>query len=552
MSLEKKNYDAAKLEFLSTKRPPAFGTRGAVTSPHYLATEAGKKIVQQGGHAVEGAIATNAVLTVVYPHMAGLGGDLMALIWDKEHQKVSEINGTGHSGEHAVLDAYSDYEVVPERGPMSAITVPGTVEAWWDMHKKYGKLEWKELFKEAIHYAKNGFPISMNFSDYIEEKLELLEENKEAYKTYVPNGEIPREGDILIQSDLAYSLELIAKEGPDAFYNGEITDKIIASLEKHGGLLTREDFQEYEATWDRPVETEYRGYTIWHTRPNSQGAAATILLNILENFDLKEIGDNTINYYHLMSEATKLAFIYRDQYITDEDEMDIDPRRFAKDKLGERLANEIHFDKLTDETVDHDSLPKFKTGDDTTYMAVVDNEGNTCSLIQSIYHEFGSGFMPEGTGIILQNRGESFELDENHPNSLKSRKQPFHTIIPVLMTENNKPVMLYGTMGGEGQPQTQAAIVTRVVDFGYNIQQAIEAPRWLYGRTWGDDSDSLKLEGRISDEIIEMLERIGHEVERDGDYSDQMGHAQGIIINQETGVMSAGADPRGDGIGLSW
>lgn len=552
MSLKSTIYDAAKLEFLSTKRPPTFGTRGAVTSPHYLASEVGKKIIEQGGHAIEGAIAINAVLSVVYPHMGGLGGDLMSLIWDQGDQKVLEINGTGYAGEKAVLEEYADVEVIPERGPKAAITVPGAVKAWWEMHQKYGKLEWKQLFEEAIHYARNGFPISMNFSDYIAENLELLEKNDEAYKTYVPEGKIPGEGDMLIQSDLARSLELIANEGPDAFYNGEITDKIIKSLEKHGGLLTKNDFQEYEATWDHPVETQYRGYTIWQTRPNSQGAAATILLNILENFDLENIGDNTVQYYHLMTEAAKLAFVYRDQYITDEDEMDIDPRRFAKDKLGERLSSEIYFDRLTDDVIERDALPKFKVGDDTVYMAVVDNEGNACSLIQSIYHEFGSGFMPEGTGFLLQNRGESFELDSNHPNSLKPRKQPFHTIIPALMTKNNKPVMLYGTMGGEGQPQTQSAMVTRVVDFGYNIQQAIESPRWLYGRTWGDDSDSLKIEGRISDEIINILEKIGHKVERDGDYSDQMGHAQGIIINQDTGVLSAGADPRGDGIALSW
>lgn len=549
----KKN--GAYLDFLNPKRPTAYGTKGAVTSPHYLATEVGKDILQKGGHAVEAAIAMNATLGVVYPHMGGIGGDLMALVYDVHDGEVIEMNGSGIAGEKASIEAYEDLgykEDIPSRGPLSAITVPGTVNAWWRLHEKYGKLSWKDLFVGAIEYAKAGFPISGKLAGYIFESKDLLEKNDEAYRHFLPNGEVPMEGQLFKQPDLASSLTLIAEQGPEAFYSGEITDKIVSDLKAHNGLLTRKDFQVQQSEWKKPISTDYRGYDIIQTRPNSQGAASLIIMNILENFDLQDIGDNTPEYYHLMAEAAKLAFLYRDRWITDERSMDIDLAAFQSNRVGEQLASRITLEGILEIEAERKQLPSFKRGGDTTFMAAVDNEGNAVSLIQSIYHEFGSGFMPKETGFLLHNRGESFELRPEHPNNLVPGKQPFHTIIPAMMMKDSKPVMCYGSMGGEGQPQTQAAIVTRVVDFGYSIQAAIEAPRWLHGRTWGDDSDSLTVEGRIPDGVIRELELRGQEIERAADWDDELGHAQGITINPETGVLGAGADPRGDGIGLSW
>lgn len=542
----------AFLEFLQPKRPPSFGKEGAVTSPHYLATLAGEDIVKRGGHAAEAAIATNAVLAVVYPHMAGLGGDLMALVWDKEEREVVEFNGSGRSGQSATLEAFTDHEQIPERGPLSVVTVPGAVNAWWSLHQRYGKLEWESLFERAIHYAEQGFPVSKKFSDFIYEKRSVLEEYEETREHFLPDGAAPLEGELFRQPDLARSLTLIAEQGPKAFYDGEITEKIVASMERHGGILTREDFRRNETEHDQPISTSYHEYEVFQTRPNTQGAAALIILNILEHFDLASIGDNTPEYYHLMAEATKLAFLYRDEWITDEHDMDMDPEIFADDKVGKELADKINMQEISEGSFRTRELPIFRMNRDTAYMAVVDQEGNACSLIESVYHEFGSAFMPEGTGFLLHNRGSSFELDPDHPNNLAPDKYTFHTIIPAMMLKDGEPVMLYGTMGGEGQPQTQAALVTRVVDFGYNIQQAIEAPRWLHGRTWGADSDSLKLEGRISDVVIQDLKHRGHDVEKVEDWSNSMGHAQGITIDPETGVLGAGADPRGDGIGISW
>jgi len=542
----------ADLDLLSTKRPAAFGTKGAVAAPHYLASQTGQEIVKQGGHAADAAIAMNAVLTVVYPHMAGLGGDLMALIWDKNQGEVESVNGSGKSGQEVTRDVYDDYDEIPQRGPLAANTVPGVVDAWWELHQKYGKLEWHDLFEDAIYYAQNGFPISNNLSNYILEKRDILEEYDETKRIFLKDGEVPNEGDLFVQKDLANSLEKISEEGPDVFYKGEIADKIVDGLQKEGGKLVKSDFTNHQSEWSTPLTTSYRGHDIYEMRPNTQGVAALTILNILEEFDLQKISDNTADYYHLMAEATKLAFLYRDEWVTDETKMSKSPEEFATKELGKELATKIKFDQETPELKRKEELPLFKTNKDTIYMSVVDKEGNGVSLIQSIYHEFGSAFIPEDTGIILQNRGSSFSLDAQHPNCLEPNKKTFHTIIPAMMLKDNKPVMLYGTMGGEGQPQTQAAIVTRVIDFGYNIQQAIEAPRWLHGRTWGVESETFKVESRIPDGVMNELERRGQLVERLGPYSDTLGHAQGIIIDQDTGVLSAGADPRGDGIALSW
>lgn len=541
-------------DFLSTHRPPAIGTAGAVASPHYLATQAGQEIVKEGGHAVDAAIAMNTVLCVVYPHMAGLGGDLFSLVWDKNSEKVEAVNGSGKSGKEVTTEYFKsqNHEEIPSRGPLSANTVPGTVDAWWELHQKYGKVEWQSLFSKAIHYAEHGFPLSHKFCEFISSKKDVLEQYEETKNTFIKNGQFPREGDLFYQPDLAHSLKLISENGPTVFYNGEIADKIISSLREHGGLLTKADLQSHKSEWEEPLSTSYRGFDAYQIRPNTQGLASLIILNILEEFDLNSIGDNTPDYYHLMAEATKLAFLYRDEWVTDENHMDKDPEELIAKSIGKELAAKIQFDRTSPELERRKELPLFKNNEDTTFMCAVDEQGNACSLIQSIYHEFGSGFIPEGTGFILQNRGSFFSLNPEHPNSLEPFKKTFHTIIPAMMLKDGKPYMLYGSMGGEGQPQTQAAMVTRVIDFGYNIQQAIEAPRWLHGKTWGEDSETFKLEGRISDNIFDELEKRGQMVERLADWSGTMGHAQGIVADQKRGTLSAGADPRGDGIGLSW
>lgn len=537
--------------FLETGRPVSYGQNGAVASPHYLASQVGQEIIKKGGHAVEAGIAMSAVLCVVYPHMSGLGGDLFSIVWENDKKKTVSINGSGRSGSEVNREQYKDHEVIPERGPLAANTVPGTVDAWWTLHQEYGKLKWEELFKDAIWYAEEGFPVSGKLSGYIRDKKILLKKFTGTSKLFLPDGKVLKPGEILKQSDLAWVLKTIAERGADGFYQGEVAEKMIDSLRKEGGLLNKEDLMNHETLIEETLTTDYKGYTVHETRPNTQGIAALMMMNILKQHDMEKIGDNTSDYYHLMAEAAKIAFYYRDKWVTDSRFLDIPTDDLLSDQHAKAMNDMIKSDSVYD--LDQlDQLPEIKSSKDTVYMSAIDGEGNAISLIQSIYHEFGSAFIPEGCGFILQNRGSFFSLDENHPNTLEPNKRTFHTIIPAMVTKDDKPFMIFGTMGGEGQPQTQCAILTRVVDFGYNIQQAIEAPRWLYGRMWGDASMTFKLESRIPDSIRKILKAKGHLVEIEDDYSQTMGHAQGIVIDPETGLYSAGADPRGDGLALSW
>ncbi|WP_234402342.1 gamma-glutamyltransferase [Oceanobacillus damuensis] len=539
--------------FLKTGRPVMEGKNGAVTSPHYLATQTGKRILDRGGHAVEAAIAVNSVLCVVLPHMAGLGGDLFAMVWDEQEKEVKSLNGSGKSGSQVNRDVYKQkgLEEIPERGPLAANTVPGTVDAWWALHKRYGKLEWSQLFEDAIHYAESGFPITEKVSGYVQDKAELLSEYPETKALFFSNGHPIQAGELLVQPNLAWAFKQISKDGRDAFYQGEIADKVIASMEKHDGLLVKEDFANHSSEWENPITREYRGYEIYQVKPNTQGLAVLMMLNMLEKYDMESINDGTADYYHLLAEASKLNFRYRDEWVTDPNSIQIPYDQLLSKNLSSKINDHFSNDKVFQES-SLEELPSIKESRDTAFLSIVDGDGNCISLIQSIFHEFGSAFIPEGCGFLLQNRGSYFSLDSNHPNSLEPNKRTFHTIIPAMALKDGKPYMLFGSMGGEGQPQTQCAMLTRVIDFGYNIQQAIEAPRWLYGKTWGEDSSTLKVEARIPSEIVDDLKKRGHEVEVVEDYSQTMGHAQGIIIDSESGIYSAGADPRGDGIALSW
>ncbi|CAM3904628.1 gamma-glutamyltransferase [Alkalicoccus chagannorensis] len=543
-------YTGSNPAFQDTGRKALQGVRGAVTSPNYMATQAGEQILRKGGHAVEGAIAVNAVLCVVYPHMAGLGGDAFALV---KHQggNVEALNGSGRAGEKATRDWYREqgYETIPQRGPLAANTVPGTVAAWKELHETYGKLSWQELFEEAIYYAEHGFPVTEKFSRFLHEKADVLRQHKKAAETLLPGGEPPNTGDILVQKDLGATFRTIAGEGADAFYHGPLAEQLSGSLQQAGGLLTEEDLAAHTSDWETPLSTTYHDrYEVFEMKPNTQGIATLMMLNILEQFPIAAIGDNTPDYYHLMAEAAKVAFTYRDRWVTDPAFEQVPMEEMLSDEHTQEMVRMIDMNRAYP-VEDLPALPELDVNKDTTFFAAADAEGNTISMIQSVYHEFGSGFMTD-SGFILQNRGSFFSLDDEHPNRLEPGKRTFHTIIPAMALKEGEPFLLFGTMGGEGQPQTQCALMTRIVDFGMDVQQAIEAPRWLYGRTWGDNSSTFKLEKRIPDSIMARLGDLGHEIEIAAAYSQQMGHAQALKI--EDGLYEAGADPRGDGTALSW
>jgi gamma-glutamyltranspeptidase len=531
----------------ATTRPVAMGSRHMTATSHYLASAAGQTMFAKGGSAVDAIIAANAVIGVVYGHMSGLGGDLFAQIWDPKTGKVEALNASGRSGERVNIEAYvqKGWTSIQPRGPMAANTVPGVVDGWWQMHQRYGKLDWQELFQPAIRHA-GGFPLTPKFQAFLAQYADTLQGFEATSEVFLPGGKPPRAGSLLRQPDLARSLELIASQGADVFYRGELGQRILQGLQKAGGLLTEDDFASHTSDWMEPLRTSYRGCEVTQLPPNTQGIAMLMILNILEKQDLNEIGQGSAAYYHLMTEAIKLAFADRDRWVTDPTTLEIPYERLLSKEYAAEQFGRIDFSQARSE---EQPSPEIDRGD-TVYMCAVEAGGLTVSLIQSVYYEFGSAFMPPGTGILLQNRGSFFSLDKNHVNALAPRKRTFHTIIPAMAFKDGRPVLAFGTMGGEGQPQTQTAMLTNMVDYGYNIQEAIEAPRWLYGRTWGEESKSLRLEGRIPDPVAEELIRLGHDVQMMTDWSQTMGHAQGIWIDEEEGVLHGGADPRGEGLAL--
>lgn len=536
-------------------------TNGMVTSPNYLATQAGLDVLRKGGTAIDAAIATASTLAVVYPQMCTIGGDNFWLIYNAKTGEIKALNASGRAGEKATIGFYKSqgYEKIPSRGYLAANTVPGVVSGY-DEAYKYSKnalntsLKWKELFASAINYAKNGFPVSTSLNywsivnvDPSDQEFRNLQRFPEFAKIYLKNGNNPYQtGEILKQSDLAKTLELIATKGAKEFYEGSIAKKIVADLQANGGLLTLQDFKDHKANWVKPISVAYRDTVAYNLPPNTQGMASLEILNILNNFDLKSMGEGSADYYHVIIEATKQSFADRDKYLTDPEFANIPLDYLLSAQHGKDQANQINL------TTAATSVKPLDPKGDTVWLGVVDKEGNAVSLIQSIYHDFGSGIVPADTGVLLQNRGSFFSLDKNHINALAPHKRTFHTLNPAMLTKNGKPYLIYGTMGGEGQPQTKAALVTRIVDFGMTPQQAIDAPRWLYGRTWGASSNDLKVEGRIPAKVTDELIKRGHPIKIVDDYTDTMGHAGAILVNPETGVYQGGTDPRGDGLAAGY
>ncbi|MFQ5657938.1 MAG: gamma-glutamyltransferase family protein, partial [Candidatus Methylomirabilales bacterium] len=361
-----------------------------------------------------------------------------------------------------------------------------------------------------------------------------------------PDGRPYRPGEVMRQPDLARTLKTIAYGGGRFFYEGDITRRIVRYLDQNGGILTERDFYEHHSDWIESIRVDYRGHAVHGFPPNTQGMAALLILSILSYFDLSKGGEGSIDYYHLQVEATKLAFADRNRWVTDPSCIRIPLDRLLSPRYTQDRAQLINMTR---------AASHYEAGiakGDTVYIGTVDAEGNGVSMLQSIYFDFGSGIVAGDTGVLLQNRGTFFSLDPAHVNRLEPRKRTFHTLIPAMLLKDNRLFLVYGTMGGEGQPQTQSALVTRLVDFGFGLQEAIEAPRWLYGRTWGMATTDLMLEARVPSSVIEELKRRGHPVRVVKEWDDLMGHAQAILIDPKTGVLHGAADPRGDGQALGY
>jgi gamma-glutamyltranspeptidase/glutathione hydrolase len=532
-----------------------------IATPHYLASAAGLRVLHSGGSAIDAAIAAAAVCSVVYPHMCSIGGDAFWLIYNAHTATVHGLNGSGRSGRQCSIDLYQQagYATIPSRGFFAANTVPGAVDSW-GMAYAYGqehfgtRVSWSSLLEDAVTYAETGFAVTHSQEQWTirdtmdaANTLGMLQQFEGFRQTYLTTSGAPYQaGERMRQPALAQTFKAIASQGSRELYEGAVARAMVQYLTQHYGMLTAEDFQAQQAEWVEPLHSTYRSYDAYGLPPNSQGLTALQLLNILAHFDLASMGEEHADYYHLQIEATKLAFADRDRWITDPDFQSAPIAHLLSPAYAQEQASLIDMRRAS---------PHYTAGSipgDTVYIAVVDAAGHAVSMLQSLYFDFGSGIVAGDTGVLLQNRGSFFSLDPAHVNRLEPRKRPFHTLIPAMLLHHGRLSLVYGTMGGEGQPQTQAALVSRIVDFGYEVQAAIEAPRWLYGRTWGMATRDLFLEGHVPPSTAQELARRGHPVRVVAPWDALLGHAQAIRIDPTTGIRQGGADPRGDGLAVGF
>jgi gamma-glutamyltranspeptidase/glutathione hydrolase len=519
-------------------------TRGMAVAPHSLASQSALAVLREGGNAIEAMIAAAATIASVYPHMNGIGGDGFWTIAVPGQPPVG-IEAAGPAARGVSRGFYKERGLgaIPTRGALSANTVAATVSGWEVAHAYSkqigGKLPVSRLLEDAIHYAKQGIPVTLSQAENTRKKLEELIGLPGFRDTFTMDGRPPREGEIFRQPKLAATLERLARDGLDSFYRGELAQDIAADLAAVGSPVALADLQTFRARTVTPLHLKHSAGDIYNMTPPTQGLVSLIILGLLDRLELGKYAPDSVEHVHLVVEATKQAFRIRDRYITDPDYMKVDPQSCLTDAFLAPYVAAIRVDR---------ALPwgEGKGPADTIWMGVIDGEGRAVSFIQSIYHEFGSGMVLPKTGINWQNRGCSFSLDPEHINTLEPGKKPFHTLNPALARFSDGRVMVYGTMGGDGQPQTQAAVFTRIGVFGQHPQQAITAPRWLLGRTWGLPSDSLKLESRFSPEFAAQLRTMGHDVEMLPDFDETVGHA-GAIVRHPNGAFEGGADPRSNG-----
>jgi gamma-glutamyltranspeptidase len=521
--------------------------RGMVTSPHHLASQAGLDVLKDGGTAVEAAIAVAAALAVVYPHMTGIGGDGFWLIAEPGKTPIT-VDACGRAGAAVDLAYYASKgaSAIPFRGPLAANTVAGTVSGWQkalDVSKHWQKpLSRERLLDSAIYYAENGIVVTRSQSELTSEKFAELKDQPNFAGTFMPNGQAPAEGDIMKLPALGATLKRLAAEGFESFYNGKLADTIAADLAKVASPVTAADLQNHQATERPPLSTTVRGAQLFNMAPPTQGLSSLMILAMFDRLGVTQA--EGFDHIHGLIEATKQAFIVRDEHVGDPDHMTVDPAAFLDDAKLDELAR--HIDRKIALPWPHVRKPG-----DTIWLGVIDEQGRSVSFIQSVYFEFGSGVVLPETGICWQNRGASFRLQESGWNALKPNRKPFHTLNPAMAIFDDGRRMVYGNMGGEGQPQTQSAVFSRYGMFGMPLQQAVTAPRWLLGKTWGDESVTLKVEDRFDPALIEQLRAAGHVVEVLGSYTGTMGHA-GAIVLHANGVLEGATDPRSDGAVAAW
>lgn len=525
--------------------------QGMAVAPHSLAAESAVAVLRDGGNAVEAMVAAAATIAVVYPHMNGIGGDGFWLISTPGQEPVA-IQACGFAAEKASLDFYrqAGYQQIPVRGPLAANTVAGTVSGWdqalaWAEQNTANKpLPLPRLLKDAIHYARRGVPVSPGLHQQITSRLDQLRQHPGFCSLFAPTGKALDVNELLLQPALANTLERLATNGLADFYHGETAQLMSAELEAAGSLLRFTDFDRFRALQVKPLALQTDVGTVYNLPPPSQGLVSLLITGILEQQRKKGVITDEADFIHQCVEATKLAFNLRDSHITDPAHMALDPQSLLTADSIRELSAQIVVDR---------ALPwgKGRGPADTIWMGVIDGSGTAVSFIQSIYHEFGSAVILPDSGVIWQNRGSSFSLDPNATNPLQPGRLPFHTLNPALARLADGGVLVYGSMGGDGQPQTLAAVFDRIVYQNMTPQAAITAPRWLLGRTWGESSDTLKIESRHRAATTDTLKQYGHDVEIYPPYDDLMGHA-GAILRHRNGMLEGGSDPRSDGGVARW
>lgn len=527
-------------------RSEVIAQNGIAATSQPLATQVALDILKKGGNAIDAAIAANATLGLMEPTGCGIGGDLFAIVWDTETEELYGLNASGRSPQNLSLEYFREqgYDFIPSYGVLP-VSVPGTVDGWFELHKKFGKLPMDDILQPAIDYANDGFPVSELIAFYMQRSVKIREKYPNFKETYMPDGTMPQKGEIFKNPYLAKTYQTIADKGRDAFYKGDIAKTIAGHVQEMGGFLSEEDLAEHTSTWVDPVSTNYRGYDVWELPPNGQGIAALQILNILEGYDISSLDPQGAEYVHLFTEAKKLVYEDRANYYADPDFYNVPLEELLSKEYAEIRRNLINPDKSADTYP-----PGLKDSPNTIYLTVADEEGNMISLIQSNYRGMGSGITPPGLGFVLQNRGESFTLQEGHPNVFEPGKRPFHTIIPAFVTKDGKPFMSFGVMGGSMQPQGHVQILVNMIDFGMNLQEAGDAPRIFHGNsseptgTTIKDGGVLMLESGFPYETIRQLMLKGHTVQWG---SGIYGGYQAIMRDEENKVYFGASESRKDG-----
>jgi len=512
---------------------------GIVATSYVQASQAGARALEQGGSAIDAAIAANAVLGVAEPMTNGIGGDLFAIYWDAKTGKLYGLNASGWAPKALTIEHLRGKGIaeMPQYGIDSA-TVPGAVDGWQKLHDRFGKLPWHDLFQPAIFYAEHGYPVAEVIHDYWAGAQATLERNPESVRVFMPGGKVPATGEVFRNPDIARTLTLIANEGEGVYYKGVIAQAILKTSAELGGTMSADDLAQYSAEWVEPISTTYRDWQVYELPPNGDGMAALEMLNIMEQFKPAADGPHSAAEVHTRIEAMKLAYADVKAY-------DGDPR-FGKIPVTELLSKTFAAKRaasIDPARANCTVAPGALTGSDTTYFSVVDREGNILSIIQSNYSSFGSGVTVQGMGFALQNRGGLFSLDSKSPNALAGRKRPFHTIIPAFMQHGGRHIG-FGIMGGMNQPLAHAQFVSNVVDYGMNIQAAMEEPRFTVNAKLGCN---IAIESRMTPETIDQLKKMGHEFDVRKQYSTTMGRGQAVLHDSATGVNFGASDPRADG-----